>query len=108
HLHNSTGSHAHGGDRHGPVLVVPDLGHADLFADDRLLCHLSLHANASLGRVPARHRSVVPWGPRERAPTDVSSQIRRRLPPSPSTIAKPESAAPGRSGGLRSTSPRRR
>ena len=38
--------HAHGRDlehrhRNGAVLVVPDLGHADLLADDRLACHVS-------------------------------------------------------------------
>ena len=50
------------------VLVVPDLGHADLLADDRFGCHgrmpFSSHADAPLGQTRRSVDSVVPRGSR--------------------------------------------
>src|SRR5205807_6752930 len=76
-LHDPGGGDLDDGDRDGPVLVVPDLGHADLLTDDRLGCHLgrslfrpfSSSAPAGLtgadgrrGR-PSRTRRLRPGGP---------------------------------------------
>ena len=70
--HHAAGRDLDDGDRDGAVLVVPDLRHADLFADDRLGCHAPFHAKAPHGRSPAE-RCQLCRGVPEPATTDVSS-----------------------------------
>jgi hypothetical protein len=78
-LDHAARSHAQDGDRDDAVVVVPDLRHADLFADDRSCGHgvrvflVACHANAPLGS-PRRSASVscAARFPTTRACTDVS------------------------------------
>ena len=68
-LDDPQGRDLDGRDRDGPVLLVPDLGHAGLLADDRLRCHdvtflagcrrLRRHANAPLGGSRAERSTGV-------------------------------------------------
>src|SRR5687767_8763892 len=80
-LHDATGRdlyHCHGDDA---VVLVPNLGHADLEADDRLLCHGGLSFRSHVlwpvkrtlrtGRPGGAHRSVVLCGSLRPAQTSV-------------------------------------
>src|SRR5205085_5540426 len=85
-LHHPARRHPYEGDRNGTVLVVPDLCHADLLADDRPACHRSALSaftrTLRTGMGPAERVGLCPGVPVEPRPTakDVEvgwSQIKR-------------------------------
>ena len=73
-LHDAHRGDLHQGHGHGAVALVPDLGHADLLTHDRLGSHFLLPCTRTLRREKSQRSvdSVLPWGLRERTPTDIS------------------------------------